>query len=802
MAKVLVVGSRDLSPDLGRTILWSDGIERIIADSPAAALEVAQAFVPSLVVVEAESAAGDGGLVRRLRESAGTRRASIVVLVRDSGPGSEDFVKAGANLILKTPVDPEEWNGQIESLLGIPRRVRIRYAVEFARSGNGEPSSGRIKATGLDISVHGMLLVTSLPLHRGAVLELDVKLHASEPGFRATGVVVRAHGRDPVHAGIRFVNIPGDAVHQIRNLLSSVGPDRGFGRYEVQGLVGEGAMGRVYRAFDPLARRVVAIKTLKSEYLSSDDAVSYIERFRREAQAAANLVHPNIVSILDVGPDYFVMELLEGATIQALLRERGSLSPADVCKMLRPVAEALDFAHSRGTIHRDVKPANLMVLLDGRPKVMDFGVAHLTSGAITGEGQFFGSPAYMAPEQITQGVVSALTDVYAFAVVAYELLTGKKPLDADTVPPLLYKVVNTKPEPPSITTPGLPPRYDDLFRRALSKEPFERPPTAAAFVDELEFEAPSLQQDAPLVMPARIPDAITPTDTSETVDLRNPALVRWGFGVMAAFGSLMFVLLVAQAHPAKWIRPAPGLSVTADPVGATVLVDGKPVGKTPMVVRGIAPGPHTVRVEGEGRSPSELRIEFPREGPPTPLHVALQTLNVALALESDPSPVLVRVDGAYVGNTPLSGATAPGTHELRMERQGFETWRETITLQAGETLRRFARLRSLGLQANSHRWGWVHRGDMVEVGPGVTPPQRLSGDAPANPPHLGGTVVADIIVTEDGGVIEPAIVESAGDVLDRAFLEAVRHWRYQPAETNGVQVRVRFRERYTFEPTR
>ncbi|HEU0090829.1 MAG TPA: serine/threonine-protein kinase, partial [Vicinamibacteria bacterium] len=258
----------------------------------------------------------------------------------------------------------------------------------------------------------------------------------------------------------------------------------------MQGEVGKGSMGCVYRAFDPMARRIVAVKTLRPEHVSGPEAEEYLLRFRREAQAAACLVHPNIVTIFDVGEDYFAMELLEGATLQAILRVRGRLDLGDALRILGPVASAMDYAHSKGTIHRDIKPANLFVLADGQPKMMDFGVAHLTSAAITPSGQAFGSPAYMAPEQITKGEATVATDEFSLAVVAYEALTGRKPFEGETITPILYSVVNTDPPPPSSWNPDLPRPLDDVFRRALAKDSAARFPSAGAFVAALGLSAP------------------------------------------------------------------------------------------------------------------------------------------------------------------------------------------------------------------------------------------------------------------------------------------------------------------------
>ena len=258
-----------------------------------------------------------------------------------------------------------------------------------------------------------------------------------------------------------------------------------FDRYEVLALLGDGAMGRVYKATDPLAQRTVAIKIMKSEYLGDENRDEYLHRFRREAQAAGALSHPAIVTIFDVGDAYFVMEFVEGTSLQAMIAQKGHLGLGEALAILAPVAAALDYAHAHGVVHRDVKPANIVVDTDGRPKLLDFGVAHLTTSIMTAAGQSLGSPAYMAPEQIAKGEISPHSDVYSLAVVAYEMLTGHKPFDGDNISSIVYKVVHTPAPPPCQWNGDLPERYDRIFERALAKEPNDRYPSAGALVTAL-----------------------------------------------------------------------------------------------------------------------------------------------------------------------------------------------------------------------------------------------------------------------------------------------------------------------------
>jgi serine/threonine-protein kinase len=186
-------------------------------------------------------------------------------------------------------------------------------------------------------------------------------------------------------------------------------------------------MGRVYKARDPVVKRFVAIKTIKSEYLTRDQAEEYLKRFRREAQAAGSLNHPNIVRIFDVGENHLVMELLEGRTLHQIIREHGQMDPEAARAILSPVAEALDYAHVQGIIHRDVKPANIMIQPNGQPKLMDFGVAHIDATVMTATGQVLGSPSFMSPEQLAGEDVTPRSDNYSLAVVENRLRDGACP---------------------------------------------------------------------------------------------------------------------------------------------------------------------------------------------------------------------------------------------------------------------------------------------------------------------------------------------------------------------------------------
>src|SRR6266568_2286643 len=770
MTKVLIVGSADLGTDLERTILWADGVERALVSTPGGALEVARAFIPSVVVVDGADAAAALGLISRLRDNAGTRRSSIVVVSRDTALPEEELRQAGANLVLTGPVDPPLWNTRLGELLIVPRRVRTRLPVR-ASPRNDEGAGEPVLAVARDISVGGMLLETKASLAPGTILDLCFTLPGGHGEAKAVGSVV-----------------------------------------------GEGSMGRVYRAFDPLARRIVAVKTLRPEHVSGPEAPEYLLRFRREAQAAAHLVHPSIVTIFDVGEDYFAMEFLEGATLQAILRERGRLALGEALRVLGPVAAAMDYAHSKGTIHRDIKPANLFVLAAGRPKVMDFGVAHLASAVITASGQVFGSPAYMAPEQITKGEVTVATDEFSLAVVAYEALTGRKPFEGETITPIFYSVVNTDPPPPSSWNPDLPRPFDDVFRRALAKDPTARFPSAGAFVAALSLGAPAGSLAEPVA--AGTAASAPRLELAETVDLKQSSPFfarrwlarRWAVAALVAVvGLAATAALRSPRERVTAVPPPPGLEIATHPTDAAVFVDGVHVGNAPLFLSPVPRGVRQVKVAKEGFVPAELSLEVTGEGPPIPLRFTLQAATGTLRIESEPSRASVKLDGLDVGATPLvARCVKPGGHDLRVESAGFRPWVRKVNASLGQTLQVTARLDRVDDPAAQKKalrtGGWVQRGDLVEMGPGVTAPRRISGNPAPFPEaarklRLKGTVTVELTVTETGEVVDPRVVESAGEILDQALLDAVRHWHYEPADLNGLKVRVRIRETQAFGGT-
>jgi eukaryotic-like serine/threonine-protein kinase len=230
-------------------------------------------------------------------------------------------------------------------------------------------------------------------------------------------------------------------------------------RYEIVSEIGQGAMGVVYRANDPLLERTVAIKTISLE-LSKDEFEEFEKRFYREASSAGRLNHPNIVTIHDVGNTdnvaYMAMEFLEGEELRDILDSGEVLELDRIADIAAQVADGLAFAHEHGVVHRDIKPSNIMVMKNGIAKITDFGIALIPAGSRTMDGMVLGSPKYMSPEQVVGRDVDGRSDIFSLGVVLYEMLTGKSPFSGDNISTIMYRILNEMPAAPRTLKPELP----------------------------------------------------------------------------------------------------------------------------------------------------------------------------------------------------------------------------------------------------------------------------------------------------------------------------------------------------------
>ncbi len=454
-----------------------------------------------------------------------------------------------------------------------------------------------------------------------------------------------------------------------------------IGRYQVLRLLGAGAMGSVVLAEDPRIKRKVAIKLVKLDSVRSEaDRHEYLQRFQREAEVSGLLNHPGIVVIYDVGEaegygPFLAMEYVAGRPLDGLMKAGTLTSLKEKLRIAACIAEALDHAHARGIVHRDVKPGNVMVGEDGRVKLMDFGIAKREDASLTQTGTFLGTPSYASPEQIKDGVVDARSDIFSFGVLVFELMSGQSPFPGTSINTILYRIVNEPPvevQPP--VTGVLPEGWRRVFDRVLSKKPAERHPSCAAFIRDLMEAVVEISREDQrellglLRLNGDIPLPQLVSRSHEETLLVPPAPRRkrsgWvavgvaGAAVVGLFGFLLF-------------RGNPGvrLQISTQPAGAHVFVNDLEVGTTPLN-QPLRAGDR-LRFTLKGYQPFTYTFK-PGEAPPT---FPLAPVVSEEVIDSVPQGASVVLDEKPLeGVTPLKVSWNQGVrHQLTLTRgtQGF-----------------------------------------------------------------------------------------------------------------------------------
>ncbi|MHB8589040.1 MAG: serine/threonine-protein kinase [Candidatus Dormibacteraceae bacterium] len=380
----------------------------------------------------------------------------------------------------------------------------------------------------------------------------------------------------------------------------SIAPGTKLGQYEVQDFIGQGAMGLVYRAYHVQLQRTGAVKVLQGIAPDPDTTA----RFRHEAQAIAQMRHPNIVNVYDFGEHegvpYMIIEYVPGGSLANRLTH-GPLDTAAALKYLRGIAAGLDHAHGLGIVHRDVKPANVLLEKDDTPVLADFGLAKLLQGSSLKSmtGVTTGTPAYMAPEQVTGSKVGPAADRYALATIAYEMLTGVIPFDGEGLMELLYAHVHREPVPPSARNSSLGPRVDAVIMRGLAKDPNARWESCAAMIDALSAALTRRPEPAVARTVVMAPSPAAPTLAApmsaaavaassyvDTEQLSDPMIVAYPSPpppavkqksrkrLIAVALTVLVVLLVIGVAGYLTTQPSPALSLSPSTViaGDSVLV--------------------------------------------------------------------------------------------------------------------------------------------------------------------------------------------------------------------------------------
>jgi serine/threonine-protein kinase len=465
----------------------------------------------------------------------------------------------------------------------------------------------------------------------------------------------------------------------------------------------------VYRARDPIIDRVVALKTIESGRTGAA-AATFTERFFQEARSAGRLNHPNIVTIYDAGEAegkaYIAMEFLEGDSLRAILDEQGALSVHRAVELAGQVARGLEYAHERGVVHRDVKPANIIVLRSRRPKITDFGIARLGEADVLA-GERAGSPKYMSPEQIRgDAELDGRSDIFSLGAVLYEMITGRQPFNGDDVLGIMRSVLEDSPELPSVRNRRVPPELDAIVMRMLAKRPEERFPSARWLFRELRQLEEKLEKDAEAPKAERAAAPRVSLD-DPTVILgaapRVPARERAAWMPYAgAIGAAVIVIALAFFALRQAAGPtAPDIKVEAAPLAAPpppVVAAATPEHETPPPAKAKQPEPASpLPVQRAGKkkpAPVPEPVVAPAAAPepvvaqtpdPPPRAPAVrETARLLLAVSPWGE---VYVDGKLRGTTPPLAEIElpPGRHRLEIRNSAQLPYLTVLDVQAGDT---------------------------------------------------------------------------------------------------------------------
>jgi predicted Ser/Thr protein kinase len=447
-----------------------------------------------------------------------------------------------------------------------------------------------------------------------------------------------------------------------------------LGKYEIRGTLGRGAMGTVYDGWDPLIARRVAIKTVPLPENPDPDTAEEIARFKREAQAAGRLTHPNIVGVYDYGETeglaYIVMEFVEGPSLKALLDKQERFALSDLRRVMEGLLGGLQFSHERGVVHRDIKPANIMLTREGQAKIADFGIARIEASSMTQAGTMLGTPAYMSPEQFMGQVVDARSDVYSAGVVLYQLLTGERPFDGGLTA-IMHKVLNTAPVPPSQLAVTAPVALDAVVLRAMAKRPEDRYPSAAAFAEAIRaaLEVPAAAPaDAEATMVGSAPPrpAPPPPQAAQPAAPSRPAAQAAAakpsgsrLPLLAGVAAAAVVVLVGGG----WflLRPAPAPAPLPAPVAASApapakLAEAPPAAPAPAPAdtQPSAPAPQAQPSAPATQAEAPPAAPAPQVQPATPVQVQPAAPPAQAEVQPAPAPQVQPVAASPVQPAPAT----------------------------------------------------------------------------------------------------------------------------------------------------
>jgi beta-lactam-binding protein with PASTA domain/predicted Ser/Thr protein kinase len=442
------------------------------------------------------------------------------------------------------------------------------------------------------------------------------------------------------------------------------------GRYRLLRRIGSGGMADVWLAEDPHLQRRVALKILHRRFAQDRE---FVERFRREAEAAAGLSHPNIVAVFDrgdiEGTYYIAMQLLEGRSLKELIDQ--GLTPEQSVGLIRQVLEAAGFAHRHGVVHRDLKPQNVIVDDEGKATVTDFGIARAGASEITQAGSVMGTPHYLSPEQAQGQAVTAVSDLYSIGVILYEALAGRVPFEADSAIAIAMKQVSHTPQRPSSINPAISPALDAVVMRALEKDPGQRFQSADAFIAALDsaLRNPGAEGGGTAAFAPLPPPVVSPGETPPETEDEEGGLRKW---VWFAVAAVLVGALLGFALTRDTSTDVP--TVTSNPLNVAIAVleqNGFKVGAITRVQREVAV--NTVLEQDPPPGNASLDCAF--------LSFFCSKPKVALTVSAGPGSA--KVPGGLPG---LSQEEA----EEKLEEAGFDVEAEKVNsnqVEAGQVIR-------------------------------------------------------------------------------------------------------------------
>jgi serine/threonine protein kinase len=495
-----------------------------------------------------------------------------------------------------------------------------------------------------------------------------------------------------------------------------------FGRYEILGQLGRGAMGIVYKARDPQIDRIVALKTIPLHGQEPEEEAEYRRRFLNEAQAAGRLHHPGIVSVFDVGEEpenrdpYIVLEYVAGEALNRKLAREKKIPLEQALQLAVEVAEALDYAHSQGVTHRDVKPGNILITQDGHAKIADFGIAKLNLAHFTLPGKVLGTPAYMAPEQLSGEGADGRSDLFSLGVILYAMTVGHSPFQGDSATTVCFKVANREPVPASALDLNLPRELDAIIARAMAKDPKERYQRGAEFAEALRQLQALGKQTGTTTSVLTAPATGTKTKKTAPVPgltgrsavgpayaakLVRSAILKAPVKDLILGAATVALLIIVGVQSRLLINTQseaddPGLIRTVPIATPPVTPQQKTVPAEPVDVAAsnasskerVAPARATVRKASAKHSVKNAEVVTPAPAPSAPrqIVVSLSTVQLAVRHQFKEATLSVWVDDKLALTRPLHGGTQKrlvvfnGIH-------GIES--ETLKVPAGKHVLRF-----------------------------------------------------------------------------------------------------------------